>query len=429
MPDDFQNWLRSRKPIDIPVDTKKLKSVKEGESEWGITKIPPLNADVRFSKAKLKSVNPKLLSNMTANVNLPESFKNYDPTSKELKLKISSTPMNQGGCGSCFAVSLAQCISDAFVYSGLSFNPDLSGLSLLTCVKNTYINAGCEGGLPADLARYISTDAGKRSGILSNACMNYNDAWNNCSKNKKCVNSSLSQMTNIMIPKNCGCCGNKFKHYKYNINSVVLAAKRNSSDEATINLIKQHIMDYGSAVTGFGVYANFSQGIFKETNDVYIKNAIYKGKGPGQLEGGHAVCIVGWGVEPSLNFNGKIIKNVPFWWTRNSWGNNWGISMSGVGGYFKYAMADTARGINTDVAFEQINRSGFGGIILLKPGDIVLDSRVRGDCTDKNENAPNKIRSSNEDSEGESGNSSSYWSYIVISILIIALVVIIYKMK
>jgi len=52
------------------------------------------------------------------------------------------------------------------------------------------------------------------------------------------------------------------------------------------------------------------------------KSGVYKHVS-GNLEGGHAVKIVGWG-----NDNGT-----PYWIVANSWGPNWGLD-----GYFWYAM-------------------------------------------------------------------------------------------
>ena len=40
----------------------------------------------------------------------------------------------------------------------------------------------------------------------------------------------------------------------------------------------------------------------------------------GEVVGGHALEIVGWGVD-----NGK-----KYWWIKNSWGEQWGL-----GGYFR----------------------------------------------------------------------------------------------
>lgn len=82
--------------------------------------------------------------------------------------------------------------------------------------------------------------------------------------------------------------------------------------------IRHNIFTWGPVSTGMLTYPDFY------TFDA--KNEIYKWNGNGPQVGGHAVEIVGWGVE------GKI----PYWIIKNSWGKEWGD-----GGYFRMV-----RGIN-----------------------------------------------------------------------------------
>lgn len=83
--------------------------------------------------------------------------------------------------------------------------------------------------------------------------------------------------------------------------------------------IRHNIYGWGPLTTGMVVYPDFY--IFDP------KTEIYEWNGNGNPVGGHAIEIVGWGIE-----GGK-----KFWWIKNSWGVEWGI-----GGYFKMA-----RGTNT----------------------------------------------------------------------------------
>jgi len=63
--------------------------------------------------------------------------------------------------------------------------------------------------------------------------------------------------------------------------------------------------------TRFDVYEDF----MNYESGVYVHTS-------GALEGGHAVKILGWGVENGLNY----------WLCANSWGESWGID-----GFFKIA--------------------------------------------------------------------------------------------
>jgi len=62
-------------------------------------------------------------------------------------------------------------------------------------------------------------------------------------------------------------------------------------------------MTNGPVETGFTVYADFMN----------YKSGIYKYVS-GRQEGGHAVKIIGWGVE----------GGVKYWICANSWNTNWG---------------------------------------------------------------------------------------------------------
>ncbi|KAL0244686.1 hypothetical protein GEMRC1_008768 [Eukaryota sp. GEM-RC1] len=79
--------------------------------------------------------------------------------------------------------------------------------------------------------------------------------------------------------------------------------------------IMTEIQKYGSVEVGFSVYSDFMS----------YKSGIYHHK-TGYLQGGHAVKIIGWGVE-----NGQ-----KYWLVANSWGTGWGES-----GYFRIR-----RGVN-----------------------------------------------------------------------------------
>ena len=77
-----------------------------------------------------------------------------------------------------------------------------------------------------------------------------------------------------------------------------------SSEESIKNAVT-----IGSVQTSFDVYADF----------MYYTKGIYHHI-LGGLEGGHAVTIVGYGIEGSKKY----------WTVRNSWGESWGES-----GYFR----------------------------------------------------------------------------------------------
>jgi cathepsin B len=66
------------------------------------------------------------------------------------------------------------------------------------------------------------------------------------------------------------------------------------------------IMSRGSIVAAFDVYDDF----FSYQKGVYVQTS-------GINEGGHAVRVVGWGVDS--------VSKLPYWIVANSWGTGWGI--------------------------------------------------------------------------------------------------------
>jgi hypothetical protein len=87
--------------------------------------------------------------------------------------------------------------------------------------------------------------------------------------------------------------------------------------------IREDIFCYGPVCTGMAVYSDFSD-YYKTANS----NTVYK-HSYGQLLGGHAIEIVGWGEGPA-EVNGQN-KQTKFWIVRNSWGTEVG----GDNGFFK----------------------------------------------------------------------------------------------
>jgi len=73
--------------------------------------------------------------------------------------------------------------------------------------------------------------------------------------------------------------------------------------------MQQELFDNGPIVACFDVYEDF----YHYTSGVYHHVS-------GDMLGGHAVKVVGWGTE----------NNTPYWLVANSWNQTWGMQ-----GYFK----------------------------------------------------------------------------------------------
>ena len=70
--------------------------------------------------------------------------------------------------------------------------------------------------------------------------------------------------------------------------------------------IRYNIFKWGPVSTSFAIYPDFYE--------FDAKNNIYEWNGKGPQVGGHAVELVGWGIE----------NNIKYWIIKNSWGTNWG---------------------------------------------------------------------------------------------------------
>lgn len=199
------------------------------------------------------------------------------PKSKDWRVTgCISTPMDQGSCGSCYAVSTMAAIeSTKCIHSGSA--SILSPQHIVDCARSSRYNAnGCDGGWPTSVFRYLQ-DTGK---AYRDKCYPYKERRNYCSvrSHSNCeVNPSLSSNGQV-----------KFK---------VLT---NEND------ILYHVAKTGPVVTAV-----------QTTNDLllYAKGILNDRRCTNrQRDVDHAFLIVGYGEE----------KGVPYWLIKNSWGTDWG---------------------------------------------------------------------------------------------------------
>jgi len=186
---------------------------------------------------------------------------------------------DQGQCGSCWAFGASEALSDRFcIASNQSINTVLSSQYLVSCDSTDF---GCNGGYLDHAWKFL-----ENSGIVTEKCWSYKSgggAVPKCNTFKSCEDGS--PVKNYFVKK---------------------GTSKTFGGEAAI---KNEIYTNGPIETGFTVYQDFMS----------YKSGIYEHKSGGVL-GGHAVKIIGWGVEGGIKY----------WICANSWNTVWGDS-----GFFK----------------------------------------------------------------------------------------------
>jgi len=193
---------------------------------------------------------------------------------------------DQARCGSCWAFSAAEVLSDRFAIASNASSPVLSPEDLVQC---DHSDMGCKGGrLPAAWS-YIT-----KSGLVTDSCSPY---------------TSGAGVTGTCTQKCAD--GKSWSPYK---------AKTAFAINGVENMQKE-IMTNGPIQVAFMVYKSFMS----------YKSGVYQKHWWEFLpEGGHAVKIVGWGTE----------GGVDYWLVANSWNTTWGDK-----GFFKILRVNNHCGI------------------------------------------------------------------------------------
>ncbi|KAJ8730065.1 hypothetical protein PYW07_017103 [Mythimna separata] len=261
-----------------------------------------LKDDDLLAKHPKKEHDPELIAS------LPESFDARDkwpncPSLNEIR--------DQGACGSCWAVAAVAAMTDRYcIYSNGTENFHFSAQDVVSC--GAIFGDGCHGDLPP-MAWLYWVDEGIVSGGIYNSsqgCRPYEVApcehhtsgnLPPCDKiveTPKCLNSCLADCMDYYEEKRHG------KEY------YILDKEED---------IKAELFENGPLEVAFDVYEDF----------LTYKEGVYKHKRGSKLSG-HAVKVLGWGVE----------NDTKYWLIANSWNAHWGDE-----GYFKILRGENHCGI------------------------------------------------------------------------------------
>lgn len=216
---------------------------------------------------------------------VPDVSGAYSPFDARTKWGSCIRPViNQGSCGSCWAVATAAVLTDRICIKSGSTSVDVSPQHLLNCETRS---RGCWGGYPSYAFKYLVN-----YGAPHSKCVPYTGRKQTCSS--RCSSSSYTSTTKYKCKS-----GSQFT---------------TTSTSTMMNQIKT----YGPLETTFTVYSdfyNYRSGIYK-----YVSGRNY---------GGHAVKVVGWGTTNGINY----------WIAQNSWGTRWGEN-----GFFRIQMGQVGFG-------------------------------------------------------------------------------------
>ena len=246
-----------------------------------------------------------------------------------------SDVLNQSQCGSCWALSSATVLADRIAITNNTDAPKLAVTEVCSCGADMASRAFhhdikcCKGGVPLFAGQFFEDH-----GIGKDSCDPYADfcspSSRSCSDPGQCAN----------IERKCSS-GEVYRAVK---GSTRLLSEGYAKVDLSIEKIKHNLYQYGPVVACYWVMGDFTSGRWPETNNIYI----YDGKSPNK--GGHAVTIVGWGVDDNVPGHGKV----EYWIVRNSWSDRWGDN-----GYFKFAMSKN--GLNAKVGLDH-SVNGLGGV-------------------------------------------------------------------
>ncbi len=245
---------------------------------------------------------------------LPE---NFDLRKAHPECSSLSEIRDQSACGSCWAIAAVEAMSDRVcLFSKGKLQTRISTENLLSCC--TYCGNGCNGGYPHSAWNYWKDHGLPTGGLYQDfsTCQPYSfppcdhhveGKYGPCKGDyptPKCL-----RKCNPKYPKSFG------DDLYYAFDSYFVG----SNEEE----IKSEIFTNGSVEAAFSVYEDF----------LTYKSGVYKHV-KGRSLGGHAIKIIGWGVE----------EGTKYWIVVNSWNQGWGDE-----GTFKILRGEDHLGIESEV--------------------------------------------------------------------------------
>ncbi|KAK7602749.1 hypothetical protein V9T40_006723 [Parthenolecanium corni] len=258
---------------------------------------------------------PALTSFWSSPTDLPKEFDSRKqwpncPTIREIR--------DQGSCGSCWAFGAVESMSDRVcIHSNGTKNFRFSADDLVSCCKNC--GQGCNGGFPGAAWQYWVEEGIVSGGPYGSeqGCRPYEIAP--CEHHTSGPRPPCS--SGGETPECKQTCESSYKiPYRKDLHYGASAYSINGGEKE----IQKEIYKNGPVEAAFTVYSDF----------LSYKSGVYQHV-TGKILGGHAVRMVGWGVD----------DDIPYWLIANSWNTDWGDH-----GYFKIKRGNNECGIEDEIS-------------------------------------------------------------------------------
>lgn len=253
------------------------------------------------------------------NYEIPE-FKGI-PNFLLYKTEFLSPVVDQGACGSCWAFSIANTLSDRISAStGGEFKKELSAQQILQCFDP---KTGCLGNSPEDALEWLEKSRYK---VSINSIYPY----------KQSTKSNISKV----CPRSSG--GIIVK--KGSVRSIAKWIEENEPNKITmkenIENMKLELVNNGPFFAAMTVYEDFYK---------YNGKGVYEHDKNSDVAGGHAIEVIGY-CEPDVDRRkGLLNSEKGYWICRNSWGSNWPVDNNN-NGFFIIKMGSNESGIESRCA-------------------------------------------------------------------------------
>lgn len=309
-----------------PLSDEFIDHINSKQNSWKAGRNFPPNTPIKHIRGLL-GVNPVFnvdsLPIVKHDAELIDSLpENFDPRDKWTQCPTLSEIRDQGSCGSCWALGAVTAMTDRVcIHSDGAKQFHFSAEDLISCCSRC--GSGCQGGDPKNAWKYWQTNGLVSGGNYnsSEGCRPY--SFPICEHHEPWYigNSTTGKMTcidheKVNTPKCLKACEDgyglsykKDKQFGQKVYSI-----RDGEDHIKAELFKNGPVE--GAFLVFTDFFNYKSGVYEYTGGDFVY--------------GHAVKIMGWGVE----------NGIKYWLIANSWNTDWGDK-----GYFKILRGENHLGV------------------------------------------------------------------------------------